>query len=57
MNCYFLKEEKDMKYDAYVQLMTNVKEDRPRRSAYVNESYILKNYQHYDDSLVESNEE
>ena len=49
---YHLKEENVRKRDAYVQLMTQAKEDVSLQTVYVDESYIHKNYHRHDDSLL-----
>ena len=52
MMSYRLKDENVRKRDAYVQLMTQAKEDVSLRTMYVDESYIHKNYHRHDDSLL-----
>ena len=57
MMSYHLKEENVRKRDAYVQLMTQAKEDVSLQTVYVDESYIHKNYHRHDDSLFDPNDE
>eukprot|EP00171_Calliarthron_tuberculosum_P020548 IDg20548t1 len=52
-----LRAENIQKRDSYVQFMTVVNEDTTRQVVYMDESFIQKNYQRHDDSLLDPNDE
>ena len=57
MICYRLKKHNIRKHDEYIQKLTAINTKGIQRVIYMDESYIHKNYQQYNDSLFDPNDE